>query len=376
MKETSSKSNVYSSSSMGSNLLSTHLSESHNSPNDNINISEFNPNKEIDLNRTITDSDSESNEEKPILTDLDQSSTLNKSINTSNRKQNGSKNERGYEHGRWTPEEHDLFLEGLMLFGNEWKSVQEHIKTRSATQARSHAQKFFIKLRKVLSSEINQDLISEKIIELFQTHLGNKFNPNNIETFVKMMKKLIFTNEQAPEVNKVIIGSINNVKLIKPKTSNQVIIEKDIDEDNQSYYSALGDDNKQQIFSISKDCSRKTSINYPIKEINKKELNKQFSSLTKSFQNSNPSCINFVTINMVNNSQNNYVNTINEPQMQNKFCNTFNMKNETKDSNPFNIQFDDVLGGNNNGLNFFEDQYNNNTGNNNDLGSLLNMWNL
>ena len=374
MKETSSKSNVYSSSSMGSNLLSTHLSESHNSPNDNINISEFNPNKEIDLNRTITDSDSESNEEKPILTDLDQSSTLNKSINTLNRKQNGSKNERGYEHGRWTPEEHDLFLEGLMLFGNEWKSVQGHIKTRSATQARSHAQKFFIKLRKVLSSEINQDLISEKIIELFQTHLGNKFNPNNIETFVKMMKKLIFTNEQAPEVNKVIIGSINNVKLIKPKTSNQVIIEKDIDEDNQSYYSALGDDNKQQIFSISKDCSRKTSINYPIKEINKKELNKQFSSLTKSFQNSNPSCINFVTINMVNNSQNNYVNTIKEPQMQNQF--NFNMKNETKDSNPFNIQFDDVLGGNNNGLNFFEDQYNNNTCNNNDLGSLLNMWNL
>ena len=67
--------------------------------------------------------------------------------------------------------------------------------------------------------------IQVEIIELFQTHLGNKFNPNNIETFVKMMKKLIFTNEQAPKVNKVIIGSINNVKLIKPITSNQVIIE-------------------------------------------------------------------------------------------------------------------------------------------------------
>ena len=373
MKETSSKSNVYSSSSMGSNLLSTHLSESHNSPNDNINISEFNPNKEIDLNRTITDSDSESNEEKPILTDLDQSSTLNKSINTSNRKQIGSKNERGYEHGRWTPEEHDLFLEGLMLFGNEWKSVQGHIKTRSATQARSHAQKFFIKLRKELSNETDQNIMSDKIIELFQTHLGDKFNPNNIDAFVKMMKKLIFTNEQSfPVVNKVVIGPI--VQVPKPKTSNTIIIEKGFDEDNQSYYSALGEENKQQIFSISKDCSRKTSINYPVKESNKIDLNKQFSSLTKSFQNSNPSCINFVTINMVNNSQNNYVNTIKEPQMQNQF--NFNMKNETKDSNPFNIQFDDVLGGNNNGLNFFEDQYNNNTGNNNDLGSLLNMWNL
>ena len=67
MKETSSKSNVYSSSSMGSNLLSTHLSESHNSPNDNINISEFNPNKEIDLNRTITDSETNSNRFRSVF---------------------------------------------------------------------------------------------------------------------------------------------------------------------------------------------------------------------------------------------------------------------------------------------------------------------
>ena len=374
MKETSSKSNVYSSSSIGSNFLSTHLSESYNSHKDNIKISEFHLNNEVDLNRTITDS--ESNEEKPVPTVLDQSSIFNKSSNISIRKQNGSKNERGYEHGRWTPEEHDLFLEGLMLYGNEWKSVQGHIKTRSATQARSHAQKFFIKLRKDLSSEPDQDIMSTKIINLFQTHLGNKFNPKNIEAFVKMMKKLIFTNEQAPVVNKVIIGPISNLQVIKPKTSSQIIIEKDFDEDNQSYYSALGDDNKQQIFSISKDCSRKNSLNNPIKETNKISLNKQFSSLTKSFQNSNPSCINFVTINMVNNSQNNYINSINEPQMQNKFCNNFNMKNETKDSNPFNIQFDDVLGVNTNGFNFFEDQYNSNTGNNNDLGSLLNMWNL
>ena len=375
MKETSTQSNTNITSSMTSNLQSTRLLESHSGLKCEADIKEFNLNKEVDLNRTITDSDSESKEEKPLPIDVEQSSSLNKSSNVSNRK--SSKSEGGHEHGRWTPEEHDLFLEGLMLYGNEWKSVQGHIKTRSATQARSHAQKFFIKLRKDLSSEVDQNIMSEKIIELFQTHLGDKFNPNNKEAFVKMMKKLIFTNEQAaPIVNKVIIGPINNLQVPKLSSSNQIIIEKDFDEDNQSYYSALGEENKQQIFSISKDCSRKTSINYPIKETNKIDLNKQFSSLTKSLQNSNPSCINFVTINMVNNSQNNYVNTLNEPQKQNQFCSNFNMKNETKDSNPFNIQFDDVLGGNNNGFNIFEDQYNNNTGNNNDLGSLLNMWNL
>ena len=50
--------------------------------------------------------------------------------------------------GRWTKEEHYRFLEALKLYGKEWKKVQEHVKTRTSTQARSHAQKFFQKLEK------------------------------------------------------------------------------------------------------------------------------------------------------------------------------------------------------------------------------------
>lgn len=52
-----------------------------------------------------------------------------------------------YNIGRWTEDEHRRFIEAIMKYGNEWKSVQKHIKTRSSTQSRSHSQKFFMKIK-------------------------------------------------------------------------------------------------------------------------------------------------------------------------------------------------------------------------------------
>jgi SHAQKYF class myb-like DNA-binding protein len=53
-----------------------------------------------------------------------------------------------YNSGRWTRLEHFKFLEALKIFGKEWQRVQQHVFTRTSTQARSHAQKFFVKLDK------------------------------------------------------------------------------------------------------------------------------------------------------------------------------------------------------------------------------------
>ncbi len=50
--------------------------------------------------------------------------------------------------GRWKRDEHVRFLEALKIHGKEWRRVQDYVKTRTSTQARSHAQKFFIKLEK------------------------------------------------------------------------------------------------------------------------------------------------------------------------------------------------------------------------------------
>lgn len=54
--------------------------------------------------------------------------------------------------GRWTKLEHEKFLLGkilsyigLELYGKNWKKIEELLVTRTGSQIRSHAQKFFLK---------------------------------------------------------------------------------------------------------------------------------------------------------------------------------------------------------------------------------------
>eukprot|EP00592_Proboscia_alata_P000526 CAMPEP_0194374534 /NCGR_PEP_ID=MMETSP0174-20130528/22955_1 /TAXON_ID=216777 /ORGANISM="Proboscia alata, Strain PI-D3" /LENGTH=614 /DNA_ID=CAMNT_0039154161 /DNA_START=121 /DNA_END=1965 /DNA_ORIENTATION=+ len=50
--------------------------------------------------------------------------------------------------GRWTADEHRLFLHGLELHGKGWKKIACLIKSRTVVQIRTHAQKYFQKLAK------------------------------------------------------------------------------------------------------------------------------------------------------------------------------------------------------------------------------------
>ncbi|CEG45702.1 SANT/Myb domain [Plasmopara halstedii] len=47
--------------------------------------------------------------------------------------------------GRWTSEEHTAFLEGIRLYGKDWRRVAQVVMTRSAVQTRTHAQKYLLK---------------------------------------------------------------------------------------------------------------------------------------------------------------------------------------------------------------------------------------
>lgn len=49
----------------------------------------------------------------------------------------------------WTPEEHQRFLEALQKYGHkDVKSISMHVSTRNATQVRTHAQKYFLRLER------------------------------------------------------------------------------------------------------------------------------------------------------------------------------------------------------------------------------------
>ena len=67
----------------------------------------------------------------------------------------------GVKEGRWTNEEHVLFLQALKIHGKIWKKVAAHIKTRTVIQTRTHAQKYFQKLKKDLKVSVSNILFHD-----------------------------------------------------------------------------------------------------------------------------------------------------------------------------------------------------------------------
>jgi SHAQKYF class myb-like DNA-binding protein len=99
--------------------------------------------------------------------------------------------------GRWQPEEHERFIEAIMRYGNEWKSVQKHVGTRSSTQARSHAQKFFVKIKKTNLLDFNMDLSKNSIKTLHE--IANSMNAEEYCNAVKTLNCVAFERKNNPK---------------------------------------------------------------------------------------------------------------------------------------------------------------------------------
>ena len=69
--------------------------------------------------------------------------------NTRRRPRPGETVTRNRNAGRWSAQEHARFVDGLEKYGRrKWIRIAEHVGTRTVIQVRSHAQKYFKKLRR------------------------------------------------------------------------------------------------------------------------------------------------------------------------------------------------------------------------------------
>jgi SHAQKYF class myb-like DNA-binding protein len=82
--------------------------------------------------------------------------------------------------GRWSDQEHEVFLEGLTKYGKQWKTIATLIGTRTVVQVRTHAQKYFQKMEKskqtdgVLTGAPSKAVPHHHARPLKTTNSGNK----------------------------------------------------------------------------------------------------------------------------------------------------------------------------------------------------------
>jgi len=93
--------------------------------------------------------------------------------------------------GRWTQDEHVRFIEAIMKYGNEWKQVQRHVGTRSSTQARSHAQKFFVKIKKSNALDLESMNLSKNSIKTLH-EMALNMNSDEYFNAIKILNCVAF----------------------------------------------------------------------------------------------------------------------------------------------------------------------------------------
>jgi len=148
--------------------------------------------------------------------------------------------------GRWTDEEHILFLEAIERYGNMWSKVKDYIKTRTCDQIRSHCQKYFDAIRKEKIEEtmknnpraifaihksyriFNSIKISAQLLDLPNVPLILKNKPKNDDKLENMEANKNIENSIEmcePNIEEIVPFTTENTeKIAGDETKNQNII--------------------------------------------------------------------------------------------------------------------------------------------------------
>ena len=328
-----------------------------------------------------------SQEQNDIKENLVQNSSL-KEIEIENENENSESNI-PFQTGRWTKEEHQKFIEGILNYGNEWKKVQKIIKTRSSTQARSHAQKFFLRIRKEVNLEILSD--TEKLLNYIVNSSGKKhiLTKDEKEKLLTVIRSNLKAEESSNKSGKE--GNNFSINLKEKEDSN--FGDDNEEEDNLAYNKGEMFDFKEKksfdvndakrkitfcsrkrksssnlscisnynkIFNISKDISHKNSMDIPK---NNDLINNNLglkNSAKKNINNNNKK----IKFNIKNNNNNNFI--INKNIDNNNYKTNKNINNKKGQNNNTNVfiqnNFINIINSNN--INNFNDLNINNSINN------------
>ena len=237
--------------------------------------------------------------------------------------------------GRWTEDERNNFIQGIVLYGINWKKVKSLIPTRTAVQVRSHAQKFFLKMKEC----------KDKI-------LGIDFSLNSINNIKDMINQIKFINPNYDVIN--ILKRLSN-KLINNRRKFKDIHKKNIK--NQNTFISQNN-NKNELINLEEEnknlISNENAQNLNEKKEKYKQLEINNTKFINNFSiNNNDIFSNFIYIgnNNINNNFNNIPNILNNPLPLNGENNL--LSNNINNYNAFN---NNILN-NNLSLNFDNDPY-------------------
>ena len=200
--------------------------------------------------------------------------------------------EKKLNEGRWSYDEQIKFIDALSKYGANWKEINKMISTRSLPQIRSHAQKFYNRLKLCKNEK-----------------LGINFTKNEIKNIKDMINQIKLINSNY-DVNKILLYLSKNVNIINN-------IEKQENKTNDKNHNNII--NKNNTYEELNKKEKENSANDEIKffpEILNNNIDLNSISLINSINNSNN--LNLLNLNFFNNViiANNYWKLMNENYLQ------------------------------------------------------------
>ena len=213
--------------------------------------------------------------------------------------------------GRWSPKEHLAFLDILDKYGADWKKANALIGNRTSIQIRTHANKFFKKLKRYKDED-----------------LGIDFTSNSIKNLNDMIKHIKNVNRDYSVYNIFLINSEKNPFEKKKSNETEETQDKeskdDINNDNENIES---DKDKKNNKGNNTDIEKENNSTKEISVNPKENINK--------INNKPRSCFNPININSNNNDNN--------KEKENKFYDYLNHAIFTNVLNIISLKKSDIL---------------------------------